>query len=91
MMHLTPINFAVAAQSCSTGLANRDRCCPRDDVVRHGQALIRYLPGPEFGKFVQGETDKWGRIHPRGGARQAVAALRLTALSIIAAATNVGS
>ncbi len=23
---------------------------------------VHYLPGPEFGKFVQGETDKWGRI-----------------------------
>jgi tripartite-type tricarboxylate transporter receptor subunit TctC len=21
-----------------------------------------YLPGPEFGKFVDGETEKWGKI-----------------------------
>jgi tripartite-type tricarboxylate transporter receptor subunit TctC len=23
---------------------------------------VHYLPGPEFGKFVAGETDKWSKI-----------------------------
>jgi tripartite-type tricarboxylate transporter receptor subunit TctC len=28
---------------------------------------VHYLPGPEFGKFVQGETDKWGKIIREAG------------------------
>jgi len=28
---------------------------------------VHYLPGPEFGKFVQGESDKWGKIIREAG------------------------
>jgi tripartite-type tricarboxylate transporter receptor subunit TctC len=28
---------------------------------------VHYLPGPEFGKFIDAETEKWGRIIREAG------------------------
>ena len=28
---------------------------------------VHYLPGPEFGTFIQGESDKWGKIIREAG------------------------
>jgi tripartite-type tricarboxylate transporter receptor subunit TctC len=37
-----------------------------DATIQHTLVVqgmdAHYLPGPEFGKFVDGETEKWGKI-----------------------------
>jgi tripartite-type tricarboxylate transporter receptor subunit TctC len=42
-----------------------------DPTIRQKLAVqgldVHYLPGPEFGKFIDGETEKWGKIIREAG------------------------